>query len=100
MNVNLTKNGNQLTVAVAGRIDTATAPQLEEQVMGALDGVEELIFDFSDLIYISSAGLRLLLILHKKMLPIGSMQIGGVGEVVYEIFDVTGFSDILDISKK
>ena len=89
--------GNKLEVAVTGRVDTTTAPQLEEEIKESLDGVTELIIDFSGVEYISSAGLRVLLSCQKTMNAQGTMVMTGVRESVMEIFEVTGFSDILTI---
>ena len=87
----------KLTVKISGRLDTVTAPQLEDELKESLDGIQDLLLDFSDLNYISSAGLRVLLSTQKKMNKQGNMQICGVNETVMEIFDVTGFSDVLTI---
>ncbi|MBQ3815133.1 MAG: STAS domain-containing protein [Clostridia bacterium] len=97
MTINRKKDGAVLTLAVEGRLDTITAPELEAALREELDGVEELIFDFSALEYISSAGLRVLLSAQKQMNGQGTMKVTGVGEVIMEIFEVTGFSDILTI---
>ena len=97
MTINRKKDGAVLTLAVEGRLDTITAPELEAALREDLDGVEELIFDFSALEYISSAGLRVLLSAQKQMNGQGTMKVTGVGEVIMEIFEVTGFSDILTI---
>ncbi len=97
MTINKTRNGNALTVAVTGRLDTTTAPSLEEELTTSLDGVTELVMDFSALDYISSAGLRVLLAAHKKMSKVGGMKVTGVNEMVMEVFDVTGFAEILTI---
>ena len=97
MTINRKKDGAVLTLAVEGRLDTITAPELEAALGKELDGVEELIFDFSALEYISSAGLRVLLSAQKQMNGQGTMKVTGVGEVIMEIFEVTGFSDILTI---
>ena len=97
MTINKTKNGTILTVAAEGRIDTTTAPEFENEVKTALDGVNELILDFTKLNYISSAGLRVLLSLQKTMNTQGTMKITGVNETVSDIFEVTGFSEILTI---
>ncbi|MBQ9415315.1 MAG: STAS domain-containing protein [Clostridia bacterium] len=91
------KNGSTLTVALEGRLDTTTAPQLEESMKTKLSGVTELIFDFANLEYISSAGLRILLSMQKIMNHQGSMKITHVNEIVMEVFEVTGFTDILTI---
>ena len=88
---------DQLTVTVAGRLDTTTAPELEGSLKDALDTVKELIMDLSQLEYISSAGLRVLLATQKVMNKQGEMKVTGVSDVIMEIFEVTGFSDILTI---
>ena len=90
-------NGTGLAIAVAGRLDTTTAPQLEQVLKESLDGITDLSIDFKDLEYISSAGLRVLLSAQKIMNTKGSMKLTGVNETVMEIFEVTGFSDILTI---
>ncbi len=97
LNIDLEKNGNGLTFILSGRLDTTTAPELEEQLKKELDGVEELVFDFADLEYISSAGLRVLLSAQKIMNKQGSMKVINSSEEINEIFEVTGFSDILTI---
>ncbi len=97
LNINETKDGANLKIALEGRLDTTTAPQLEEKVNGLIDGVTDLKFDFEKLEYISSAGLRVLLSTQKTMNKQGKMVINNVSEEVMEIFDVTGFSDILTI---
>ncbi len=97
MTINKSKNGSAVTFAVSGRLDTVTAPELESVIKTELDGVTELVFDFSGLDYISSAGLRILLTAQKKMNSQGTMKVTGANEIVLEIFDVTGFSDILTI---
>ncbi len=82
---------------LTGRLDTTTAPQLEQDIKSSLDGVTELTLDMKGLDYISSAGLRVLLSAQKVMNKQGEMTIRNVNETVMEIFDVTGFSDILTI---
>ena len=89
-------NGKTLTVSVSGRLDTSTAPELEKQ-LGDLAGVDDLILDFDNLEYISSAGLRGILKAQKIMNKQGSMKLVNVNDCVMEIFDITGFSDILNI---
>ena len=93
---NTTEN-NSLTYTLTGRLDTLTAPELELDLNGALDGVTELVFDLNDLDYLSSAGLRVLLTAQKRMNTQGAMRVRNVNETIREIFDVTGFSDILTI---
>lgn len=97
MTINKTMNGNALTIALEGRLDTTTAPELEQALKESLDSAQELIMDFSKLDYISSAGLRVLLSAHKSMRTKGGMKVVNVNEIVKEVFDVTGFADILDI---
>lgn len=97
MEITLTAEGTALTAALTGRLDTVTAPQLDKELSAHLDGVTELIFDFEKLEYISSAGLRVLLSCQKKMNVQGSMVVKNVCEDVMEIFDITGFSDILTV---
>lgn len=97
MNINKQQTGKTLTVALEGRLDTTTAPQLDAELKKSLAGITELIFDFTKVDYISSAGLRILLSSQKKMNKQGSMVIRNVSETVMEIFDVTGFSDFLTI---
>lgn len=91
-----TENGNA-TFALEGRLDTVTAPELERELKDSSEGMRELTLDFSKLEYISSAGLRVLLAAQKIMDPQGSMKITNVNETIMEIFEVTGFSDILTI---
>lgn len=97
MTINKQKNGNTLTIAVQGRLDTTTAPDLEKEIKTGLDGVTELIMDFEHLDYISSAGLRVLLSAQKVMSKQGSMKVVHVNDLVMEVFEVTGFTDILTI---
>lgn len=97
LNITMKPEGSKLTVALEGRLDTATAPQLEEQLKAQIGSVTELVLDFEALEYISSAGLRVLLSAQKIMNRQGSMKIMHVNEVIREVFDVTGFSDILTI---
>ena len=98
--LNITKNTEQekLTLTLEGRLDTITAPDLEKTLREDLDGVTELTLDFEKLEYISSAGLRVLLSAQKTMNRQGSMKLVHVGETIMEIFEVTGFSDILTIA--
>lgn len=90
-------NGSALEVAVEGRLDTVTAPELEAELNKDLGSAETLTLDFSKLEYISSAGLRVLLSAHKAMAAKGGMKVTHVNEIVREVFEVTGFSDILTI---
>ncbi len=97
MTINKTANGNELTIALEGRLDTTTAPQLDDELKSALEGIAKLEFNFEKLEYISSAGLRVLLSAQKVMNKQGSMVIKNVNEEIQEIFEVTGFVDILTI---
>ena len=97
MTITKNLNGSTLTVALEGRLATTTAPELEQALKESMDGANELTMDFAKLDYISSAGLRVLLSAHKAMSKKGGMKVVNVNDVVSEVFDVTGFADILDI---
>jgi anti-sigma B factor antagonist len=97
MTIEKTKNGSALLIALSGRLDTMTAPDLEAELKDGLEGIEELTFDLDKLDYISSAGLRVLLSAQKTMNRQGSMKVQHPNEVIAEIFEVTGFTDILTI---
>ena len=97
LNIDKTIENGKAVFTLAGRLDTATAPELEKALKESLDGVSELALDFSGLEYISSAGLRVLLSAQKLMNRQGKMKIAHINDIVREIFDVTGFSDILTI---
>ncbi len=97
MEINKEQNGATLTLTVSGRLNTATAPELEWELQESLDGITELIFDFGELAYISSAGLRVLLQAQKEMNAKGTMRVRNVGKDVMEVFSITGFSDFLTI---
>lgn len=97
LNVNKTVENGTAQFALEGRLDTTTAPELEKELQSSLDGIQTLILDFENLEYISSAGLRVLLSAHKTMSKQGEMKIRHVSPVIMEIFEVTGFSDILNI---
>ena len=97
MTINTTTEGKQITVALAGRLDTTTAPQLEAELSAVLDGAEALILDMSALEYLSSAGLRVILAAHKRMSRQGGMVVRHVNATIMEVFEVTGFTDILTI---
>ena len=97
MNIIKEQNGTTLTLALEGRLDTTTAPQLEAELNASLPGTEVLIYDFEKLDYISSAGLRLMLSSQKTMSKQGSMVLRNVCADIMEIFDITGFTDILTI---
>lgn len=97
MTVKKTLDGTKLTASISGRLDTATTPEAESALKDGLDKVTELVLDFKELDYISSSGLRLLLTLQKQMNTQGSMKIINVNDIVSEIFDITGFADILTV---
>ena len=97
MTISKDLNGKDLTIALEGRLDTMTSPDLEKELRGSLDGAESLTLDLSKLDYISSAGLRVLLSAHKMMSGKGGMKVTHVNEIVAEVFEVTGFADILTI---
>ena len=97
MTITKNLNGKDLEIALEGRLDTRTAPQLEEALKESLDGAESLTMDLANLEYISSAGLRVLLSAHKAMMNKGGIQVRNANEIVQEVFEVTGFADILTI---
>ena len=99
MTIDKNLDGTKLEIALEGRLDTMTAPQLEEEVKSNIEGIKELIFDLKNLAYVSSAGLRVLLSAQKTMNKQGSMTIRNANEEVMEIFEVTGFIDILNIEE-
>ena len=90
-------NNNAVTLIVSGRLDTQTAPELETELDNVLEGLKELSFDFANLEYVSSAGLRVILKAQKAMNLQGSMKLTGVNDSIMEVFDITGFLDILTI---
>ena len=98
MTIEKTIKGSTLNVVLRGRLDTITAPQLEAELKASLDGITELILDFQNLEYLSSAGLRVLLAAQKVMNRQGTMTVMHVSDTVHEIFEVTGFIDILTIA--
>ena len=98
MKINSTKDAGKVTVALEGRLDTITAPDLEKELKILNEGAEEVIFDFADLEYISSAGLRVLLSEQKSLQPSGGkMIVKNVNEVIMEVFEITGFVEVLTI---
>ena len=97
MTITKNLNGTALEIALEGRLDTMTAPELEAELNKELGGADSLTLDFSKLDYISSAGLRVLLSAHKAMSAKGGMKVTNASEIVKEVFDVTGFADILTI---
>lgn len=99
MNIVKKQSDDRLTIALEGRLDISTAPDLEQVVVGSLAGVTELVFDLEKLVYISSAGLRVLLLAQKKMNKQGSMKVIHVNEMVMEVFVNMGFSNIMTIEQ-
>ncbi len=97
MNIVKTLEDSKLTLKLEGRLDTSTAPELDAVLNESLDGITELVFDMEALAYISSAGLRVLLAAQKKMKKQGKMELCNVVPDVMEVFEITGFSDVLTI---
>lgn len=97
MIINKKSEGTKLEILLEGRLDTTTSPMLETELKQSIDGLTVLIFNFEKLEYISSAGLRILLAAQKIMNKQGSMVVKNVNEIIVEVFEVTGFSDILTI---
>ena len=95
MTINIEKSGEMLTLKIEGRLDTTTAPELEKTINEQSEGIKDLVMDMEKLEYISSAGLRVLLAAQKKMNKIGTMKLTHVCDAVMEVFEMTGFSDIL-----
>jgi anti-sigma B factor antagonist len=98
MTVEAKKTGSELILILAGRLDTTTSPALEQEIETSIDGITSLRLDFTNLQYVSSAGLRVLMSANKLMSEQGEMDICGVSDEVMEIFEITGFSDVLKIS--
>lgn len=97
MNITKQENGNELLFTLEGRLDTSTAPVLEAEIKSSIEGKSSLMLDFTGLEYISSAGLRVLLSAQKLMNKQGSMTVKNVNESVMDVFEITGFCDILTI---
>ena len=97
MNIEKKIDSKTATLIIEGRLDTQTAPQLESELDAVIPGIEDLIFDMTNLEYVSSAGLRVILKAQKAMNAQGSMRLTGVNESIMEVFDITGFLDILTI---
>ncbi len=97
MTVNVAREESRLTLTLVGRLDTSTAPTLEEEINKNIEGAKLLCLDFTGLEYISSAGLRVILATQKQMNKQGKMVLRGVNETVMEVFEITGFADILTI---
>ncbi|MBO6229605.1 MAG: STAS domain-containing protein [Ruminiclostridium sp.] len=100
LSVTKTKDNETLTAVISGRIDTTTSPELDNEIKGSLDGISKLVLDFAKVEYISSSGLRVLLSLHKSMIANkGELIISKPTEMVLEVFEVTGFADMLNIEQ-
>lgn len=97
MTIESKKDAGKLTLTITGRLDTSTAPKLEEELKTSYDGITELVFNLAKLEYISSAGLRVLLSAQKTMNKQGTMKVINAPEEIMEIFEITGFTDILNI---
>lgn len=97
MTIEIKRNADETTIELVGRLDTTTAPALDKTIINDIEGTKNLILDFKNLEYISSAGLRVVLGAQKKMQKLGSMKVINVGEDVMEVFEMTGFADILTI---
>ena len=97
MTITKRAEGKKLTIALEGRLDTTTAPELEAELNSSLDGVTELVLDMAELLYLSSAGLRVVLSAQKRMNKQGHMTVMHVCADIMEVFEITGFVDILDI---
>lgn len=97
MTIDRNVDGSKTNLKISGRLDTSTAPELESTINNCLSGVEELVMDFEALEYVSSAGLRVILKTQKIMNKQGSMKIINVNDTIMEVFDITGFADVLTI---
>ena len=97
MTITKQAEGKKLTIALEGRLDTTTAPELEAELNASLGGITDLVLDMKDLVYLSSAGLRVVLAAQKKMNKQGHMMVKNVCADIMEVFEITGFVDILDI---
>lgn len=97
MTIEIAKETESLTMKLGGRLDTTTAPELEKAFEENMEVSKDLILDMKELEYISSAGLRVLLAAQKKMNQTGKMKLTGVSDEVMEVFEITGFADILTI---
>ena len=97
MTIEIKRNAEETIIELAGRLDTTTAPALDKTIGNDIEGTKKLVLDFKSLEYISSAGLRVLLGAQKKMQKLGSMKVKNVREEVMEVFEMTGFADILTI---
>ena len=100
MDINTTKDGAKLQIALSGRLDTNTAPELDAELKGSVEGVTDLVIDLADVQYVSSAGLRVLLAAQKEMNKVGgALKVLHPNEYVMDVFEATGFVDIMDIER-
>ena len=99
MTISKTENGKEVTVSVEGRIDSKTAPEFEKEVKDCFESFDSMVIDLAQVNYVSSAGLRVLLSLHKIMMKKGSMKLVNVNEEVCDVFEVTGFDEILNYNE-
>lgn len=99
MTITKNQDGEKLTFTLGGRLDTIAAPELDSEIKASLDGVKDLVLDISGIDYISSAGLRVLLSAHKTMNKQGNMKVTGASQAIMEIFDITGFIDLINIEE-
>jgi anti-sigma B factor antagonist len=97
MTIEIKRIEEEIVLEVTGRLDATTAPALDKTINDNLNGIKSLIFDFKSLEYLSSAGLRVLLSTQKKMQQVGTMKVINVCELIMEVFEMTGFADILTI---
>lgn len=97
MNIKKEENGSTLSITVSGRLDTTTSPRLDSEIKQSISNVTRLVIDMTDLDYISSAGLRVLLSARKIMNKQGEMIVKGANESIMEVFEITGFIDLLTI---
>ena len=98
MTIDITKNAYETTIRLAGRLDTITAPDLDKTINEDIKGTKNLVIDLKDIEYVSSAGLRVILAAQKKMDKVGAMKVTNVSQKVMEVFELTGFTDILVIA--
>lgn len=97
MDINKIKNSNEITIELTGRLDTTTAPKLEQVLPELTENIKTVILDLEHLEYLSSAGLRIILLMQKKMNKQGQMIVKNVNETIMEVFEITGFVDVLDV---
>jgi anti-anti-sigma factor len=98
INKALDPSTKQLTLTLEGRLDTTTAPELEKELKASLGEIDSLILDFTDLVYLSSAGIRVIIMAQKLMKPPKEMMIRQVSDIIYEVFEMTGLTDVIKIT--